>query len=168
MAIAVTRTDHTADELRREARRSKDADQARRLLGIALVLEGRSRTDAAVAAGMQRQTRRDWVHRYNAEGIAGLVDRPRSGRPASMGPAQLAELDGIVERPPDLATDGVVRWRCADLRRVIEARFGVTLSERSVGRILNERGFRRVSVRPRHPRCDEAAQEAFKKALPRP
>ena len=92
--------------------------------------------------------------------------RARAGRPRWA--RHSAELDGIVERPPDLATDGVVRWRCADLRRVIEARFGVTLSERSVGRILNERGFRRVSVRPRHPRCDEAAQEAFKKALPRP
>jgi transposase len=168
MAIAVTRADHTADELRREARRSKDAGQARRLLAIALVLEGQSRTEAAVAAGMHRQTLRDWVHRYNAKGIAGLVDRPRCGRPASMSTAQLAELDGIVERQPDIATDGVVRWRCADLKRIIETRFGVTLSERSVGRILNERGFRRLSVRPRHPRCDEATQEAFKKALPRP
>lgn len=112
---------------------------------------------------MQRQTLRDWVHRYNAEGIAGLVDRPRIGRPASMSAAQLAELDGIVERQPEVATAGVVRWRSADLKRIIEARFGVRLSERSVGRILNERGFRRLSVRPRHPRCDEAAQEAFKK-----
>ena len=168
MPIDVTRTDHTADELRGKARRSKDPDQARRILAIAMVLDGRSRTEAAVAAGMQRQTLRDWVHRYNAEGIVGLVDRPRPGRPASMSVTQLAELDGIVERQPEIATDGVVRWRCADLKRIIEARFGVTLSERSVGRILNERGFRRLSVRPRHPRCDEAAQEAFKKTSARP
>ena len=167
MRIEITRLELTADDLRREACRSKDADQARRLLAIAMVLEGHSRTDAAVAAGMQRQTLRDWVHRYNADGVAGLVDRPRSGRPARMTPEQLVAFEAIAAEPPDPETDGVVRWRRCDLKTIIETRFGVTISDRSVGRLLNARGFRRLSVRPPHPQSDEAAQALFKKALPR-
>jgi transposase len=167
MAIEITRDEMGAAELRRAACRSVDADQARRLLAIASVLEGRSREDAARAAGMQRQTLRDWVLRYNTDGIAGLVDRPRSGRPARLKPEQLAALETIATTPPDVATDGVVRWRRADLRQVIKKRFGVDLSERSVGRLLNECGLRRLSVRPQHPQSDEAAQEAFKKTSPR-
>ena len=112
---------------------------------------------------MQRQTLRDWVHRYNAEGIAGLADRPRSGRPALLSPTSLAELVRIVEAGPDPEVDGVVRWRCLDLKGVVAARFDVAISERSVGRVLNARGYRRLTVRPRHPKADEAAQEAFKK-----
>ncbi len=167
MSTKITRLDLTAEDLRRQARRSKDTDQTRRLLAIALVLGGRSRSEAAVAAGMQRQTLRDWVVRYNAEGIAGLADRARSGRPSRLTKEQLAAFDAMVETKPDVETDGVVRWRRVDLKRKLEERFDVMLSERSVGRILNERGFRRLSVRARHPQCDEAAQEAFKKASSR-
>lgn len=76
MALAVTRTEHSAAALRREARRTKDSDQARRLLALALVMEGASRTTAARTAGMDRQTLRDWVIRYNEEGVDGLRDRP--------------------------------------------------------------------------------------------
>lgn len=168
MALSITRTDLTAAELRTEACRVKDGSQARRCLAIAAVLEGQSRSDAARMAGMDRQTLRDWVHRYNADGVAGLHDRPRPGRPARMSAAQLADLDTIVEEGPDVAKDGVVRWRCADLKAVVAERFGVTLSEGSIGRVLRTRGFRRISPRPRHPRGDEAAQEAFKKRLPKP
>ena len=167
MRIEITRLDLTASELRRETCRSKDPDQARRLLAVAPVLEGHSRTDAAVAAGMQRQTLRDWVHRYNAEGVAGLIDRPRAGRPPRMTNGQVVAFEAIASEQPDIEKDGVVRWRRSDLKTIIATRFGVTLSERSVGRLLNARGFRRLSVRPRHPQCDEAAQELFKKALPK-
>ena len=79
MTIAITRREPGAGELRREAARCRDARAARRMLALALVLEGASREEAARAAGMDRQTLRDWVHRYNAEGLAGLRDRPRSG-----------------------------------------------------------------------------------------
>ena len=163
MEIRIERTEHSAAELRRLACRCADADPARRMLAIAMVLDGASREAAAQAAGMQRQTLRDWVHRYNAEGIAGLADRPRSGRPALLSPDQLAELVRIVEAGPDPEVDGVVRWRCLDLKGVVAARFDVAISERSVGRVLNARGYRRLTVRPRHPKADEAAQEAFKK-----
>lgn len=168
MSLSITRRDLTSEDLRRTARTSKSVSQARRCLAIASVLEGRRRGDAAEAAGMQRQTLRDWVHRYNAEGVAGLLDRPKPKRPGLLSPEQLAEFDRIVEAGPDVAVDGVVRWRRIDLKQVIERRFGVVMAERTVGDLLHERGFRHLSVRPRHPRCDEAVQEAFKKTSPSP
>ena len=113
-----------------------------------------------------RQTLRDWVHRYNAEGLAGLSDRPRPGPRPRLSPEQEAELVTAVEQGPDPDRDGVVRWRRVDLRALIEARFAVRLHERSVGKLLRRLGFARLSVRPRHPKADEAAQEAFKKASP--
>jgi transposase len=163
MALDVTRLELSAEELRRVARRSQDSDQARRLLAIALVLEGASRTEAARITGMDRQTLRDWVIRYNEEGVEGLCDRPRSGRPAQLTPAQLAELAQLVEEGPDVGVHGVVRWRCVDLQAQIKERFGVEMSERHVGRLLHRLSFTRLSVRPRHPATDEAAQAAFKK-----
>ena len=159
MAIAITRGDLSADELRLAARRSKDSCQARRLLALAQVLDGRRRGEAARAGGMDRQTLRDWVHRYNAQGVEGLCDRRLSE-------AQLAELASLVEAGPDPAVHGVVRWRCVDLQGQIEARFGVEISERHVGRILKQLHFTRLSVRPCHPKTDEAAQQAFKKTSP--
>lgn len=167
MAVEITRTDLSAGALRQVARRTRDTDQARRLLALALVLEGATRTAAARAAGMDRQTLRDWVHRYNAEGVEGLCDRPRSGRPPRLSESQLSELAGLVEAGPDPARDGVVRWRCVDLQGEIERRFEVALSERHVGRLLKRLGFTRLTVRPRHPEADEAAQQAFKKTSPR-
>lgn len=167
MTLAITCLDLTAEDLRRAARSSKNVAQARRCLAIGSVLEGCTRTVAAQSAGMQRQTLRDWVHRYNAEGIAGLLDRPRPVRPGLLSAEQRAELDRIVEAGPDVAADGVVRWRRVDLKRVVEARFGVVMAERTIGDLLHARGFRHVWVRPRHPRCDEAVQEAFKKPSPR-
>ncbi len=92
MAVAITRSELSAEELRGAARRTKDGYQARRLLALALVLDGASRKAAARAAGMDRQTLRDWVHRYNAEGIEGLCDRARSGRPPRLSKARLGEL----------------------------------------------------------------------------
>jgi transposase len=166
MTIAITRHEPGAGELRREAARCRDARAARRMLALALVLEGSSREEAARHAGMDRQTLRDWVHRYNAEGLAGLSDRPRSGRRPRLSPGQEAELAAAVERGPDPDRDGVVRWRRVDLRALIEARFAVRLHERSVGKVLRRLGFSRVSVRPRHPKADEAAQAAFEKASP--
>ena len=167
MAIEIERTEHTAVELRRLACRASDPAQARRMLAIALVLEGSDRTSAANTCGMDRQTLRDWVHRYNAEGIAGLVDRPRPGRPPRLSPAQVGELVAIVETGPDVARDGVVRWRCVDLRGVVADRFAVALSERQVGWILNRQGYTRLKPRPQHPKADEAAQAAFKKTSAR-
>ena len=166
MTIRITRKDSSAEELRREARRVRDANQSRRLLALASILDGASRSEAARSAGMDRQTLRDWVHRYNAQGVDGLLDRPRSGRKPLLRQDQLAELDIVVETQPDPTVDGVVRWRCIDLKAVIAKRFDVEISERSVGRILNERGFRKLSARPKHPEVDAEEQEAFRQTSP--
>jgi transposase len=165
-ALTITRGDSTAEELRAAAARSTDADAARRMLALALVLEGYRRGEAANLCGMDRQTLRDWVIRYNAEGVAGLSDRVSSGPKPRLSPEQEAAVAELVRKGPDLATDGVVRWRRLDLARVIKTRFNVTLAERSVGAMLRRLGFRRLSVRPRHPKQDRAAQEAHKKTLP--
>src|SRR3954470_2770973 len=167
MTVAITREGLDAGELRREAGRCRDARAARRMLALALVLEGSSREAAARAAGMDRQTLRDRVHRHDPEGLPGLRDRHRSGREPRLTPGQGAELATAVERGPDPDRDGVVRWRRTDFKALIEARFGARLHERTVGKVLCRLGFTRLSVRPRHPKADEAAQEAFKKASPR-
>src|SRR5712691_10707804 len=133
MAIAITRREHGPAELRAAAAATREGHAARRLLALALVLEGRSRTAAAASCGMDRQTLRDWVHRYNAQGLMGLYDRAHPGPPPRLTAAQQAELARIVEAGPDLARDGVVRWRCVDLQAVIQARFGLELAQRTVG-----------------------------------
>ena len=168
MAVAITRTDLSARELRAAAAKAKDAKAARRMLAIALVLEGVDRKTAAESCGMDRQTLRDWVHRYNAEGLEGLSDRRSAGPAPRLSPAQKAELARMVREGPDPAVDGVVRWRRVDLQRKIEVRFGVAMHERTVGKQLAALGFRRLSVRPRHPKSDPEAQEAFKKTSPLP
>jgi transposase len=116
---------------------------------------------------MDRQTLRDWVHRYNAEGVAGLVNRTVPHRPRRLAPEQMAALATWVEAGPDPVRDGVVRWRRRDLQHHIKTEFGVVLHERSVGKQLAALGFRRLSVRPQHPKSDPEAQEAFKKTSPK-
>jgi len=165
-AVGITRTDCSAGELRRIAARTHDGDAARRMLALAHVLDGRSRGDAATLCGMDRQILRDWVHRYNAEGLSGLFDRPHPGRPPRLTAEQKAEVAQWVRQGPKLSEDGVVRWRLVDLAQKIEKQFGVRLAERSVGTLLRRLGFRRLSVRPHHPRKDVAAQDAFKKTFP--
>jgi len=164
-AVAVTRRDLDAAGLRRAAGRSRNGSAARRMLALARVLEGASRTEAARTAGMDRQTLRDWVHRYNAEGLAGLSDRSgERGPKPRLSPEQEAALAELVRQGPDLAEHGVVRWRRADLARVIAARFGVVLAERSVGDVLRRLGFRRLVTRPQHPGHDAQAQASFRRS----
>ena len=164
-AVRITRLDLTAKDLRAAAGREKDGSGARRMLALAMVLDGVDRKSAAESCGMDRQTLRDWVHRYNAEGLSGLHDLKTPGPKPKLTVEQQAELARLVEAGPDPARHGVVRWRRVDLRDELERRFGVALHERSVGKVLAKLGYRRLSVRPRHPQADEEAQEAFKKDL---
>lgn len=166
-AIEIRRRNLTARELRAASAKARDAKAARRMLAIALVLEGKDRKTAAETCGMDRQTLRDWVHRYNAQGLAGLENRKGRGRPSRLTTEQKAELAALVESGPDTEQDGVVRWRCTDLKRRIEEMFGVKLHERTVGKQLKALGYVRLSVRPQHPKSDPQAQEAFKKTSPR-
>ncbi|HSS63419.1 MAG TPA: helix-turn-helix domain-containing protein, partial [Gammaproteobacteria bacterium] len=123
--------DCEAAELRALTERSRDPRQVRRLLALAAVYAGMSRPEAARVGGMDRQTPRDWAHRFNAEGPEGLTARPRAGRPRQLSDAQMEKLAETVETGPDPARDGVIRWRRIDLKRVIEERFGVVDSERA-------------------------------------
>jgi transposase len=161
MAVSITRTDHTAAELREFASKSDDAAVTRRLLALALALDGHKREDAARLAGMDRQTLRDWVHRYNAQGVAGLADRHGGGVARRLSAEQEAEVASWMRTGPDLETDKVVRWRCVDIQARIARLFGVALHERSVGKLLRRLRFSHVSARPQHPRADLAAQASF-------
>jgi transposase len=166
MTVQITRLEHDADALRQHAGGVSAAPVARRLLALALVLEGHSRAEAAKSCGMDRQTLRDWVIRYNEHGLAGLSDLPKRGGAASkLLVEEKAVLTEWVQQGPDLAEDGVVRWRLCDLRDRILARFFVVMDERSVGRILKTLTFSHISVRSRHPQANAEAQEAHKKTL---
>jgi len=164
-AIAITWTEHSAAALRAQAASADDGALACRLLAIAMVLEGCSRSEAARQCGMDRQTLRDWVHRYNAEGVGGLATRCRSGRPSQLTAAQLSELKDLVIEGPDPAVHGVVRWRCIDLCGVVAERFTVTVHERTIGKWLHKLDLTRLQPRPFHPKKDVAAQETFKKTF---
>ncbi len=162
-SVAITRDDLDSAGLRAAAACTRDVRQARRLLSLAMVLDGHPRLLAAQAGGMDRQALRDWVHRYNAHGVEGLRDMARSGRPAALSAEQMQMLRGLVLAGPDLAKDGVVRWRCVDLRAQIKGQFEVELHERTVGKLLRKLRMTRLQPRPFHPKADPAAQEAYKK-----
>jgi transposase len=135
------RLDFTANDLRRLAGKTKDGSQAIRLLALAAVAEGLSRSEAARIGGMKPQTLRLWVQRFNKFGPDGLLNRKSTGRPPKLTLQQKKELGAIVAAGPSLASDGVTRWRLADLVVVIKERFGVEHDEVSVRRILKELGF---------------------------
>ncbi len=146
------RPDCSSSDLRRLAARSSDVRQSRRLPALAAVADGMSRGDGARIGGMDRQTLRDRMLRFNAGGPEGLMDRPRGGSKSRLSEAQRAELAGLAGTGPDAAVDGIVRWRRSELKAVIKARFGVGYHERHVGQILHDPGFSHISARPRHPR----------------
>lgn len=166
-AIAL-RSDYTAERCRALARGCEDVAQSCRLLAIAAVYEGMSRAEAARIGGMDRQTLRDWVHHFNAQGPDGLKNRKAPGAACRLSAEQLAEFAAIVEAGPDLERDGVVRWRRSDLVRIIEERFGVVYAERTISSLLARLGFVHMSARPQHPKQDRAVIKAYKKTSPAP
>ena len=158
------RTDLSPEELRRLARLEPDARVVRRLLALANALEGMNRAEAARAAGMDRQTLRDWVIRYNRDGMAGLTDEWGEGRPCRLDECQQAKLKKIVLAGPDREKDGISAWRVSDLCRIVEERFGVRYAESGLTRLLHVLDLSWQTPRPRHPKADPEAQEAFKKS----
>ena len=162
-AAVQMRSDFSAGELRRLAAATKNVNQSRRLLSLAAVLDGMSRTEAARIGGMDRQTLRDWVHRFNERGPDGLKDSWSKGHPPRLSAEQQADLARLVEIGPDRAVHGVTRWRRVDLQRVIAERFRVASHERTVGKLLHHLGFSHISARPRHPAQDERIVAEFKK-----
>jgi transposase len=165
-ALTITRQEHSAAELRTIAGKCSDGAQVRRLLALALVLEGRSRTEAAHQNGMDRQTLRDWVHRYNSGGVDGLKSLCSPGPTPALTNEQMAELKALVIEGPDPEKDQVVRWRCEDLQREVARRFSVEVHESTIGKWLRKLRLTRLQPRPVHPKKDASAEEAFKKTSP--
>jgi transposase len=161
-ALAI-RDDLTPEALRRHARREPNRRAALRMLAVANALEGMSRAEAARLAGMERQALRDAVVRYNGEGLAGLHDRPKPGRPARLSEAEQAALAARVFRGPDPERDGVAAWTRADLCGWLEGRLGKAFHPSSLSRVLKRLGLSRQKTRPVHPEADPRAQERFAK-----
>jgi transposase len=131
-----------------------------------MILDGRSRTEAAELNGMDRQTLRDWVHRYDACGIGGLKSHRKPGRAPLLTPLQKAELLDIVVAGPDPELHGVVRWRCVDLQAEVERRFSVKVHVNTISVWLHDLGLTRLQPRPVHPKKDPEAEATFKKTSP--
>ena len=167
MAAAVgVRLDYTSVDLRQFSRRCDDADQVRRLMALAVILDGGSRSDAAKVAGVTLQIVRDWVLRFNEAGPEGLATRKAPGKPSILNDEQRARLAEIVEAGPIPAAHGVVRWRLVDLGQWIWDEFGLSVTRFTLGRELRAMGYRKLSARPRHnvQRVDDIAD--FKKVSP--
>jgi transposase len=158
------RKDRSPAVLRKLAKAETDARVARRLLAIANALSGMSRAAAAGSAGMDRQTLRDWVIRYNEHGVAGLCDRWQGGRPPRLTADEQAELLAVVLAGPDPEKDGFSAFTREDLVAVAERRFGKSMHPVSMGRLLRRLGLSRQKARPSHPLKDPAAAAAFKKS----
>jgi transposase len=159
--------DYDAARLRAAARASADAAQARRLLALAAVYDGASRTEAAKIGDVTLQIIRDWVVKFNAHGPAGLIDRKPPGQPSRLTDTHRAALRGVIERGPTPATDGVVRWRLVDLCQWMWEEFRVVIAKQTLSRELRAMGYRKLSARPRHHAQAEGAIEGFKKTSPR-
>ena len=158
------RSDFDATALRQIARRSKDGPQARRLLALAAIYDGASRSDAARIGGVSLQIVRDWVVKFNALGPEGLIDRKPPGPPSRLTDAHRTALMARLDAGPIPSVHGVVRWRLVDLIQWLWEEFRVTISKPTLSREVRALGYRKLSARPRHHARSEAAVSAFKKS----
>jgi transposase len=164
MAVPIAlRGDFDGSGLRRLAKQSKDAAQARRLLALAEIYNGGSRTDAARIGSVTLQIVRDWVLRFNKLGPEGLINGKAPGNRPKLNEEQRRALARMVESGPIPAIHGVVRWRGKDLARWLFEEFRIEVDQTTVGRALRALGFARLSARPRHYAQNEQEMEAFKK-----
>ena len=161
------RGDFDALQLRRFARRTKDGPQARRLLALAAIYEGATRTEASKIGGVTLQIVRDWVVKFNAQGPDGLIDKKAPGQALRLNDTHRAALARAIDEGPIPAIHGVVRWRLVDLCQWVFEEFRVSVSVQTLSRQLRALGYRRLSARPRHHAQAEGAIEDFKKASPR-
>jgi transposase len=148
------------------ARHSKHAALARRLLALAFIYDGGSRSHAARLGNVTRQIERDWVTRYNANGPDGLIDGKAPGPKSLLNDAQRAALAKAIERGPTPYLDGVVRWRLCDLAQWIWEEFRVSMSAQTLSREVGALGYRKLAARPKHHAQDRQAIEDFKKTFP--
>lgn len=167
MGSAVSlRTDFDGEKLRLLARQTKDANQARRLLALASIYDGGSRSNAARLGSVTLQIVRDWVVRFNARGPDGLINGKAPGKSSLLNDDQRSALALAIERGPTPYLDGVVRWRLCDLAQWLWEEFRISVSVQTLGREVRALGYRKLSARPRHYAQDADAAEAFKKTSP--
>ena len=164
--LRVTRAEHTGAELRALSVKCVDSGQVRRMLALAMVLDGRPRGEAASLNGMDRQTLCDWVRRYNASGVEGLKTRRSPGQPPRLTQEQKAELYDLVVKGPDPAVNAVVRWRCVDIQAEVARRWSVEVHESTIGKWLGGLGLTRLQPRPVHPKQDADVAGTFKNTSP--
>jgi len=168
MSIPVSlRGDFKASQLRAVARKTKDGPQARRLLALAAIYDGATRTEAARIGGVTLQIIRDWVMRFNARGAAGLLDGKSPGQPSRLNDVQRQAIVRMIESGPIPAMHGVVRWRLIDLSQWVYEEFRITVTKQTLSRELRAMGYRKLSARPRHHAQAEGAIEDFKKSSQR-
>ena len=160
------REDFGALALRGLAKKTRDANQMRRLLALAEIYDGGSRGDAARVGGVGLQTIRDWVLRFNAQGPGGLIDGKAPGRAPKLNATQRQELARMIESGPIPAVHGIVRWRLMDLAQWVWEEYRIRVAKQTLSRQLRAMGFRKLSARPRHRANNEHAAEAFKKTSP--
>jgi len=166
MAIPL-RADFDASALRSWAKKTKDGPQARRLLALAAIYEGATRTEAAKIGDVTLQIVRDWVMKFNADGPDGLIDRKSPGQPSRLNDTHRAALAAMIESGPIPAIHGVVRWRVVDLCQWVFEEFRVIVAKQTLSRELRAMGYRKLSARPRHRAQAEGAIEEYKKTSPR-
>jgi transposase len=168
MARAVAlRTDFDAAHLRALARQSKDGPQTRRLLALASIYDGATRSQAAQIGGVGLQTLRDWVLRFNAQGPNGLLDGKAPGPPSILSDEHRRHLLQVIEDGPIPAVHGVVRWRLIDLMQWLWQEYRICLSQQTLSRELRALEYRKLSARPRHHAQTAGVMDDFKKASPR-
>ena len=160
------REDFDSRHLRRLARQSSNSNQTRRLLALAVIYDGGSRSEAAVVGGVGLQIIRDWGLRFNQEGPAGLLDRKSTGVRPKLNTDQRQALAALVERGPYPSIDGVVRWRLADLAQWVWEEYRISVSSVTIGRVLRDLGYRKLTARPRHHGQNDHEIDAFKKTFP--
>lgn len=155
---------YSAAELRKFARGQLPPATVKRMLALANAIEGMDRKSAAAAAGLERQALTDAIKRYNTEGLEGLRDRPRSGRPRRLTRTQERELAATIVKGPDPEADGISAYTLDDLCELVETRYKMTYTDRGMSTLIKRLGFSRQKARPHHPERDAAAQAAFKRA----
>ena len=158
------RTDFDAAALRSQAKRSKDASQTRRLLALAAVYDGATRTEAAGIGGVTLQIVRDWVLKFNAHGPAGLIDCKSTDRPSRLDEVHRAALRAVIESGPIPAVHGVVRWRLLDLCGWLWDEFAVSIAKPTLSREVRAMGYRKLSACPRHHAQAAGVIDLFKTA----
>src|ERR1700692_2545823 len=163
----VLRDDFDAAALRQLAKNCQDGPQARRLLSLAAIYDGATRTEAAKIGSVGLQIIRDWVLRFHARGADGLLDGKAPGRPCRLNAAQRQAVVGMIESGPIPAVHGVVRWRLIDLAQWIFEEFRITIAKQTLRREVRARGYRKLSARPRHYAHDDGVICDFKKTSPR-